>query len=68
MNSSAQCERVNRTVFGARDFEVLNVTFAIQEALIWDRAIEPRVKGLGAQWERKRLFEADRAMNHVARD
>ena len=54
---------MNRIVFGARDFEVLNVTFATQEALIWDRAIESRVKGLGTRWERKRLV-----MNHVASD
>jgi len=31
----------------------LNVTFATQEALIGDRVIEPRVKGLGSQGERK---------------
>ena len=34
----------------------LNVTFATQEALIEDRVIEPRVKGSGAQGERKRLL------------
>ena len=33
----------------------LNVTFATQEALIGDRAIVPRVKGLSAQGERKGL-------------
>jgi len=33
----------------------LNVTFATQEALIRDRVIEPRVKGLSAQGERKGL-------------
>ena len=53
MNSSGQCERVNRTVFEARDFEVLNVTLGTQEALIWDRAIEPRVEGLSINLKRK---------------
>jgi len=33
----------------------LNITFAIQEALIGSRAIVPRVKGFSAQWERKGL-------------
>ena len=54
MNSSAQCERVNRTVFEARDFKVLDVTLGNQEALIWDRAIEPRVEGLSINLKRKR--------------
>ena len=38
--------RVNRTVVEARDFEDLNVTTEAQEALHWDRAIEPRVERL----------------------
>ena len=33
----------------------LNVTFATQEALIGDRVIVPRVKGLSAQGKRKGL-------------
>ena len=33
----------------------LNVTFATQEALIGDRVIVPRVKGLSARGERKGL-------------
>jgi len=54
MNSSTQCERVNRTVFEAQDFEVLNVTLGAQEALICDRAIEPRVEGLSINLKRQR--------------
>ena len=46
MNSSEECEKVDRTVLGARDFEVLNVTLEAQEAPSPDRVIKPRVKGL----------------------
>ena len=46
--------RVNRTVVEARDFEDLNVTTEAQEALDRDRAIKPRVEGLGANSKRKR--------------
>jgi len=34
----------------------LNVTLATQEALIGDRVIVPRVQGLSAQGEHKRLL------------
>ena len=34
----------------------LNVTLATQEALIGSRLIGPRVAGLGARWECKRLL------------
>ena len=41
-------------MFEARDFEVLNITLGTQEALICDRAIEPRVEGLSINLKRKR--------------
>ena len=68
MNSSAQCERVNRTVFEARDFEVLNVTLGTQKALIWDRAIEPRVEGLSINLKRRRRQTVTVWLGHVSRD
>ncbi len=46
--------RENRTVVEARDFEDLNITTEAQEALDWDRAIEPRVERLSANLKGKR--------------
>jgi len=60
--------RVNRTVVEARDFEDLNVTTEAQEALDWDRAIEPRVKRLSANLECKRHQALAIRLSHVSRD
>ena len=53
--NSAEMQREWMKQWFVRGFGNLNVTFATPKALIGDRVIEPRVKGLSAQGERKEL-------------
>ena len=60
--------RENRTVVEAWDFKDLNVTNEAQEALDWDRAIEPCVERLSANLKGKRHHALAIRLSHVSRD
>ena len=55
MNSAERQREWMKQWFEREVMGNLNVTLATQKAIIGDRAIVPRVKGLGAQGERKGL-------------